>query len=97
MRRGAYRFLAAMAASAAALSALAAGPYEGEIRKIDKSAAKITIKHGPMAKLDMPAMTMVFQVKDKALLDVVKAGDKVRFDAERSGGAYIVTEIETAR
>lgn len=70
---------------------------DGEIRKVDKSASKITIKHGPLAKLDMPPMTMVFQVKDPSLLERVKPGDKVKFDAEKVGGAYVVTKIEAAR
>src|SRR5918994_5509763 len=67
---------------------------DGEIRKVDKDAKKITIKHGPLAKLDMPAMTMVFQVKDAAMLDQVKVGDKVKFDAEKVGAAFTVTRIE---
>jgi len=96
MNARSVRFIAAVAASVMTASVLAAGPYEGEIRKIDKSAAKITIRHGPMPKLDMPAMTMVFQVKDKALLDAVKPGDKVRFDAEKAGGAFFVTEMQAA-
>jgi Cu/Ag efflux protein CusF len=70
---------------------------EGEIRKVDKDAKKITIKHGPMLNLDMPAMTMVFQVKDPAMLDSVKAGDKVKFQAEKIGGAFTVTKIEAAK
>jgi Cu/Ag efflux protein CusF len=70
---------------------------DGEIRKVDKDAKKITIKHGPLQNLDMPAMTMVFQVKDPALLDSVKAGDKVKFQAESVGGAFIVTKIEVAK
>lgn len=70
---------------------------EGEIRKVDKDAKKITIKHGPLANLDMPAMTMVFQVKDPAMLDKVKAGDKVKFQAEKVGGAFTVTQIEPSR
>ena len=71
---------------------------DGEIRKVDKDAAKLTIKHGEIKNLDMPAMTMVFQVKDTALLDKVKAGDKVRFRAEKGGsGGYVVTAIEPAR
>ena len=69
---------------------------EGEIRKVDKSAKKLTIKHGPLVKLEMPAMTMVFQVKDPAMLEQVKAGDRVRFDAERVGGVLVVTKIEAA-
>ncbi len=70
---------------------------DGEIRKVDKEAKKITIKHGPMPSLDMPAMTMVFQVKDPALLDQVKPGDKVRFEAQKLGGALTVTRIEQAK
>jgi Cu/Ag efflux protein CusF len=70
---------------------------EGEVRKVDKSAKKITIKHGPLANLDMPPMTMVFQVKDPAMLEQVKAGDKVRFQAEKIGAAYTVTRIEPAK
>jgi Cu/Ag efflux protein CusF len=68
---------------------------EGEVRKVDKDAKKITIKHGPLQRLDMPAMTMVFQVKDPAMLDQVKVGDKIRFDAEKVGGGFVVTKIET--
>ena len=69
---------------------------DGEVRKVDKDAKKITIKHGPLANLDMPPMTMVFQVKDPAMLNQVKAGDKVKFQAQKTGGAYIVTKIERA-
>lgn len=79
---------------AAATSAGATLLAEGEVRRVDKDAKKITIKHGPLANLDMPPMTMVFQVKDPALLDRVKAGDKVRFRAEKEGSTYLVTEIE---
>ena len=70
---------------------------EGEVRKVDKDAKKITIRHGPIQNLDMPAMTMVFQVKDLALLDQVKTGDKIRFTAEKAGGAFTVTHIETLK
>jgi Cu(I)/Ag(I) efflux system protein CusF len=67
---------------------------DGEIRKVDRDAQKITIRHGPIANLNMPPMTMVFQVKDPALLDRAKTGDKVKFAAEQSGGAYIVNRID---
>jgi Cu/Ag efflux protein CusF len=70
---------------------------DGEVRKVDKDAKKITIKHGPLAALDMPPMTMVFQVKDPAMLEQVKAGDKVKFLAEKVGGAFTVTQIERAQ
>jgi Cu(I)/Ag(I) efflux system protein CusF len=70
---------------------------DGEVRKVDKDAKKITIKHGPLANLDMPPMTMVFQVKEPAMLDQVKAGDKVKFQAEKVDGAFTVTKIEPAK
>ena len=81
-----------------AAQAQAQGPMaEGEIRKVDKDAKKITIKHGPLVNLDMPPMTMVFQVTDPALLDKVQRGDKVRFQADKVRGAYVVTRIEPAK
>ena len=67
---------------------------EGEIRRVDKEAKKLTIKHGPIASIDMPAMTMVFQVRDPKLLEQVKAGDKVKFQAEKDGSQYVVTRIQ---
>jgi Cu(I)/Ag(I) efflux system protein CusF len=70
---------------------------EGEVRKVDREARKITLKHGDIKNLDMPGMTMVFQVKDAALLDKVKAGDKVTFTAEKADGAIVVTAIEAAK
>ena len=70
---------------------------DGEIRRVDKDAKKITIKHGPLVNLDMPAMTMVFQVKDPAMLERVKPGDKVKFEAQKVGGAFMVTKIEPAQ
>ena len=70
---------------------------EGEVRKVDKDTKKLTIKHGPIQNLDMPGMTMVFQVKDARVLDQVKTGDKIKFVAEKTGGAYVVTHIEAAK
>lgn len=72
------------------------GLSSGEVRKVDRDAKKITIKHGPLQNLDMPAMTMVFQVKDPAMLDRLKAGDKVNFEAQNVGGTLTVTAIEKA-
>ena len=70
---------------------------EGEVRKIDKENKKITLKHGEIKNLEMPGMTMVFQVKDPAMLDMVKTGDKVMFKAEKANGAMVVTEIQTVK
>ncbi|HEV8553734.1 MAG TPA: copper-binding protein [Casimicrobiaceae bacterium] len=70
---------------------------EGEIRKVDKDAKKITIRHGELKNLNMPPMTMVFQVNDPAMLDKVKAGDRVKFRADNVSGAFTVMEIETMK
>ena len=71
---------------------------DGEIRKIDRDAQKITIRHGPLPQLDMPQpMTMVYRVKDPALLDKAKPGDKVKFEAENVGGTFVVTRIEPSQ
>lgn len=67
---------------------------DGEVRRVDKAAGKLTLRHGPIKSLDMPPMTMVFQAGDPAMLDRVKQGDKVRFSAVEKSGAYIVTRIE---
>ena len=67
---------------------------DAEVRKVDKDAAKLTLKHGEIKSLEMPPMTMVFHVKDKAMLDPLKAGDKVRFKAEKADGAIVVTVLE---
>jgi Cu/Ag efflux protein CusF len=88
-----------LAAALHAPAALAQGDtVQGEVRKIDKSAGKITLKHGPIKKLDMEdTMTMVFRVQDPAMLKQVKVGDKVRFDADRINGQFTVTKIEKAK
>ena len=93
---------APMATAPAAAAAAAAiktdlPMVDGEIRKIDMESKKITIKHGEIKNLDMPGMTMVFQVKDPAMLDKIKTGDKVKFSAEKSNGAIVVTDIQPAR
>jgi Cu/Ag efflux protein CusF len=79
----------------AAPRAPAAAPpsIDGEVRKIDKAQAKVTLKHGPIANLEMPAMTMVFRVADPKMLDSLKEGDKVKFAAANVNGALTVTSI----
>jgi Cu/Ag efflux protein CusF len=100
MKRFAFALMAAFSLQSALADDAHHAPgalSEGQVRKVDKSAKKITIKHGPLANLDMPPMTMVFQVKDPAMLEQVKAGDKVKFQAEKIGAAYTVTRIEPAQ
>ena len=68
---------------------------DGLVTKVDASAGKISIKHGPMKKLDMDeGMTMVYTARDPAMLQAVKAGDKVKFDAENVNGQFLVTKIQ---
>jgi Cu(I)/Ag(I) efflux system protein CusF len=96
-------FTAALAAPALAQQSPAAHEShhasalaDGEVRKVDRDAKKITLRHGPLTNLDMPAMTMVFQVKDPNMLDQVKVGDKVKFQAQKVGGAFTIIKIEPA-
>ncbi|MBV8037136.1 copper-binding protein [Roseateles sp.] len=74
----------------------AADLTEGEIRKVDKDGKKLTIKHGDIQNLDMPGMTMVFRVRDPALLEQVKVGDRIRFKAEKAADGFVVTELRPA-
>ncbi|NCT82482.1 MAG: copper-binding protein [Comamonadaceae bacterium] len=69
---------------------------DGEIRKVDADNKKLTIKHGEIKSLDMPGMTMVFQVRDPALVGRVKVGDKIRFKAEKGASGFVVTELQPA-
>jgi Cu/Ag efflux protein CusF len=66
---------------------------KGEVVKVDKAAGKVTLKHGPIKKLDMDSMTMVFRVADPTMLDKMKAGDRIEFEADRVNGAITVTKI----
>lgn len=84
--------------SADAVSAVAADNMaDGEIKKVDRDNKKMTIKHGDIKSLDMPGMTMVFQIRDTTLLESFKAGDKVKFVAEKLDGAFVVTGMHLAK
>ena len=95
-----------IAAAVSALNAAASAPValaqsdmiDGQVTKIDESAEKITIKHGPIKKLDMDeGMTMVFRVQDPAMLKGLKAGDKVKFEPDRVNGQFTVMKIQKIR
>lgn len=90
------RIAAVLALALAAGSALAQ-LTDGEVRRVDREGKKITLKHGPIQNVDMPAMTMAFAVKDPAMLDRVKVGDQVRFRIEKVGETYTLVAIERAR
>ena len=82
------------ATSAAATTANALPSVEAEVRRIDLQASKVSLKHGDIPNLDMPPMTMVFQVKDATWLQQIKVGDKVRFTVDKVNGAYMVMSLE---
>lgn len=84
-------------AGAKATATSAAELVDGEVKKIDKGAGKITLRHGELKSLNMPAMSMVFRVKDAAMLDQVKTGDKVKFAADRVNGAVTIVELKPAQ
>lgn len=87
--------LALSSANAFAQAAMA----NGEVRKIDEAAGKITLKHGPIKSLDMEdeSMTMVFRVQDPAMLKQVKVGDKVKFEAERAPAGITITKMQKGK
>jgi Cu(I)/Ag(I) efflux system periplasmic protein CusF len=97
MKRTLSTWLSASALVLAAGVAHAQALVDAEVRKIDKEQAKVTLKHGEIKALDMPPMTMVFTVKDKAALDALKVGDKVRFKATQEGGRYMASEFQVVR
>jgi Cu/Ag efflux protein CusF len=70
---------------------------EGEVRKIDKENSKITIRHGELKNLGMPPMTMVFRVKDAAMLEQVKVGDKIKFVADKVGAQFTVIQLDVQK
>ncbi len=88
--------LLALALPLAGHAADAADMTDAEVRKVDKEAGKVTLKHGEIRNLDMPPMTMVFTATDKAMLDKLQPGDKVRFRADKTGGKYMLIEIVPA-
>lgn len=78
-----------------AMAGMATTPSEGVVKKVNKAQGKLTISHGPLENLGMPAMTMIFRVQDDAMLDRVKPGDNIRFLADKVNGRLTVTRIET--
>jgi len=86
--------LLAKAAEEPAKSTATVAMTDGEVRKIDREAGKLTLRHGPILNLEMQGMTMSFRVANPAMLDGLNVGDKVRFVAERVNGTTLVTQIE---
>jgi Cu/Ag efflux protein CusF len=91
-------FILAMSIFGLPPAARAQEMVDGTVTKIDESAGKITLKHGPIKKFDMEeGMTMVFRAQDPAMLKTVKVGDKVKFEADRINGQFTVTKIQKAK
>jgi Cu(I)/Ag(I) efflux system protein CusF len=86
--------LAALVGLAAGATVAFAQMVDGEVTKVDESAGKVTIKHGPIKKFDMEGMTMVFRANDPAMLKQVKPGDKIRFETDKVNGQFTVMKIE---
>ena len=85
------------AASPASADANQAHSADGEVRRIDREAGRVTLRHGDIKTLDMPPMTMVFTVRDKALLEGFKTGDKVKFKVVNEAGKLVITEMQALR
>jgi Cu(I)/Ag(I) efflux system periplasmic protein CusF len=79
------------------LAAAPAGATEGEVRKIDHAQGKLTLKHGEIKNLQIPAMTMTYKAKPNTLLDGLTVGDKVEFSADKVDGQYVVTAVRKAK
>jgi Cu/Ag efflux protein CusF len=99
MKTSIRRVLPLLVALAFPLTVFAQVPKltDGEVRKVDKAAGKVTLKHGPIENLGMPGMTMVFLATNPGMLDKLKPGDKVRFAADKAGDVFTVTRIEPAK
>jgi len=85
------------AATPVAAAASTAALADGEVRKVDRATGKVTLKHGPIPTLDMPPMTMAYPVKDKAMLDGLKPGDKIKFEAKDIGGTFTLMRVEKVK
>jgi Cu/Ag efflux protein CusF len=98
IRRSLLAGMLCLSAVAGTTAFAQSGLIQGQVTKVDQSAGKITIKHGPVKKFDMDmGMTMVFRAADPSMLKAVKAGDKVKFDADKVNGQFTVTKIEKAK
>lgn len=91
------RMLALIAVLATTAALAAPELTEAEVRKVDLETNKVTLKHGEIKNLEMPPMTMVFQVKEPEMARALKAGDKVKFSAEKIGGKLTIVHIEPAK
>jgi Cu/Ag efflux protein CusF len=100
MRKANFVVSAVLALSSAVVSPAVLAQsalIDGQVTKIDQSAGKITLKHGPIKKFDMDGMTMVFRVQEPSMLKEVKVGDKVKFDTDKINGQFTVIKMQKAK
>lgn len=97
MKRKLTQHLAALLLGTGLALSASAQTVDGEVKKIDLEAGKVTLKHGDIKNLDIPAMQMSFRVSDPAWLKTLQVGDKVRFSADKVGGQFTVTTIEVRK
>jgi Cu(I)/Ag(I) efflux system periplasmic protein CusF len=91
-----HRLLATGVLAVASLAQAQTPTTAGEVTKVDKAAGKVTLKHGEIKNLDMPAMSMVFRAKDPKVIEGLAVGDKIRFTAEKINGQYTLTSVTKA-
>lgn len=98
MKKFAIALMLGIAVCGAAVAAdlTAAATAEGEVRRLDKEAGKVTVRHGPIQAWDMPGMTMVFRVKDPAMLDRLKVGDRIRMTVTNPGGGMVIESFDAS-
>lgn len=79
------------------LAAAATAVAEGEVKRVDKGSGTVTLKHGPIPSIDMPAMTMGYRAKDKSMAEQLKPGDKIKFELGNVGGVYTLIRVEKVK
>lgn len=94
MRKIAITALVLASLLPAAANAQTAHTAQGVVKKLNAGTGVVTVEHGPVNSLNWPPMTMGFKVKDKALLDRLKEGQKVAFEFVQEGGGYVVTKVK---
>jgi len=91
------RFLASAALLVLSVAASAQAVVTGEVKKVDKPAGRLTVKHGEIKAFDMPGLTGSYKVQDAAMLDKVQAGDHVQFNLDRINNQYTITRIDVQK
>ena len=94
--RKTFGIMTVLGLASASIAAIAQSTMvDGQVKKVDEAAGKITIQHGALKKFDMEdGMTMVFRANDPGMLKQVKPGDRIKFEADKINGQFTVMKIE---